>query len=482
MTDKKKITNATINLDATAEGHRLEDATPEEKAELAATCKQFADTVTELHRATLKEIVQPIFDMLQNEDFQTLLKDAEARENVLRPFIESVLQDPKNQNKYKGITAAQVLENLDIMGRVINPEELTAEILKRAQKTKRAAEAREIQRAGQKNAKPKTSPAFHYARRDKETKLSTTKLTQCFFDPFPNLTPDNGQLKMPIDYFSKDAEKTVVLDASFSIDYAFLEEHGITEINLDYGYGYFVMSILDQLRVEGNRQTTPTQILKRMGIPASTKEIEKLIITLLTGLAITTTINNKRVLDAWGIDTKNYQEIISRVMPISIDNNISRFDGNLSKITINIENVSPFYRVSAPLKHLASWDNKLFLLYEGRKTTKYWRVMRYLAQQIAWMRNDKSTERSNKLKLETIYDYVGDRNTHQKNATKALVWDLLQKCFAPLHYIDGNNTIEEPATGDYIIKPISNEQREKLLLKEQQKNKDEKLLNGKNQK
>ena len=439
--------------------------------------------LTEEEKRLLFEAVNSVLSVIQAPEYQELLKDAEERERLLLPFVEKVLTDPKNRRKYKGITAAEVLENMDIMGRIVEPGEISAEILKRAQKQKRAAEAREIQRAGQKDAAPKNGPAFHYAKRDKETKLSTTKLTQCFFDPFPTFEPDNGQLKMPIDYFSKDAEKTVVLDASFSADTKFLEEHGITEVNLDYGYGYFVMSILDQLCIEGNTQTTPTQILKRMGIPASTKEIEKLIITLLTGFAITTTINNKRVLDAWGIETKNYKEIISRVMPISFDNEISRFDGNLSKMTINIENVSPFYRVSEPLKHLASWDNKLFELYEGRKTAKYWRVMRYLVQQIAWMRNDKSMERSNKLKLESIYNYVGDRNTHQKQATKALVWEILQKCFAPLHYIDKTKTIEEPATGSIIIKPISNEQRNKLLLKEQQgKEKEPKRLNGENQK
>ena len=423
--------------------------------------------------AFLKEALQPVLDALLNSDLQELLQDAEARAELLAPYIEEVLQNPK----YKGITAAQVLDNMTLLGKAAEPGDITAEILKRAQKKQRAAEARESQKAGLANVKPSSGRTIHYAPRENETKLSTTKLTQSFFDPFPTFEQVNGQLQLPVDYLT--GKKEAVLTAAFFADNDFLNTYDITEIDLDYGYSYFVVSTLDQMFFEGNTKATPSQLLKRMGIPASQKETEKLVKTLLTGFAVTTIINNKSVLEAWGIDTKNYKEIISRVMPISIDKEISKFDGNLSKMTITIENFSPFYRVSEPLKHLASWDNKLFLLYSGRKTTKYWRVMRYLTKEIAWMRNDKSTERSHKLKLETIYKYVGDTNTHQKNATKALVWELLQNCFAPLHYIDSTKTIEEPATGAILIKPINNEQRNKMLLKEQQ---DAKRLKDKNQK
>lgn len=460
MKDENKKAGAFVNIETEQQG-------PADSTD--AAFEQAADSV----KKSLRELMQPVLDAILSEDFQELLQDAEANAEALTPHIEKVLQNPK----YKGITAAQVLDNINILGKAVNPDDLTAEILKRAQKRRRAEDARRSQKAGLEIAIPGSNRAIHYAPRENETKLSTTKLAASFFDPFPEFEQVDGQLQMPVDYMS--GKKEAVLTATFYADREFLKTYGIHEIDLDYGYGYFVMSTLDQMFYEGNTKVTLSQILKRMGIPASQKEIEKLARTLLTGFAISTIINNKSVLDAWGIDTKNYKEIIGRVMPISIDKEISRFDGNLSKMTITIENASPFYRVSEPLKHLTSWDNKLFELYSGRKTTKYWRVMRYLTKEIAWMRNDKGTERSQKLKLETIYTYVGDKNSHQRQATKALVWELLQSCFAKLHYIDSTKTIEEPATGAIMLKPINNEQRNKILLKEQQ---DAKRLKDKNQK
>ena len=86
--------------------------------------------LTEEEKRLLFEAVNSVLSVIQAPEYQELLKDAEERERLLLPFIEKVLTDPKNRRKYKGITAAEVLENLDVMGRVVNPGEISAEIQK----------------------------------------------------------------------------------------------------------------------------------------------------------------------------------------------------------------------------------------------------------------------------------------------------------------------------------------------------------------
>lgn len=393
---------------------------------------------------------------------------------------EKVLTDPKNKGKYKGITAQDILDNLNVKGELVDPDKQTAEIYKKAQKQKRAADARKVQseKAAEKQSKQQGRP-IHYNRSSKETKLTTTKLSNSFFDPIPDMQQIDGQPAMILPYTPRGSEKCAVLTATFSIDEGKLIMCGIDPdtAQLDYGYDFFAMSALDQLRSENNVDVTLTKILKQMGITPSQKEMLKLYRSLCIGAATGTKVNNKEVLEAWGINTDEWTEVIGNVMPITIENKYRMIDGNLSKIQIHIGDYSPFYRVSQPLGHLSSWDNELFSLYKGKRTPKYWRLMRYLTKEIAWLRNEKGTDRAPILKLESIYDFVGDKTRQQKKVTKETTYQILSECFAPLYYIDGTKTQEDPKTGAIKIHPLTQEQRQKELAKAKQKQ-----LNAENQK
>lgn len=452
MTDKKKITNATIKLDATEKGHRLEDATPEEKAELAAAGKQFADTVTEVHRETLKEIVQPIFDMLQNEDFQNLLKDAEAREKVLMPYIESVLQDPKSKHKYKGITAAQVLENLDIMGRVINPEELTAEILKRAGQRKRAADAREKQTQQQAAAQgldilsPEKIKYYH----GDKLQTTSTKLANEFFSIAPPITEIDGQLTLNTIYTTKGGEDIAVM-SYYNFNEKELNANGITSREFT-DFDYFVAMTCNNLFMEGNKIVSLTKIWHEMGNPKNPnpQQLQALRKSLIKGMTTIITISNIEVLKAWkiDIDSGTYKNIKSPVMPIMLKEEKSRANGNIIVETVYIYALSPFIVVAEPLNQITTWDKAILRLYPGSRSGRYWRVMRYLMREIAWIRNDSS--RAPKITIDHLCASVGDKTRADKQRTLTLTYELLEKVFKPLDYISSYRT--DNKDGGIILK------------------------------
>ena len=341
--------------------------------------------------------------------------------------------------------------------------------LKQAKKIERAEKARESQRAANKDADTKPGKPIHYNKASNDTKLSTTKFTNEFFAPaVPFVRQIDGQLTIPNIAYITSEKKEAVLTATFSINYELLKSFNING-GLDYGYDYFVMSKLDQNFYEGNTEITLTHLLNGLGIPASQAELQKLFESLIKGLATTTIVNNKQVLEAWNIETKNYKEIIGSIMPITIENERKRIDGQLSKMTIKINDYSPFYKVSEPLNQLQSWDNRLFTLYKGRRTPKYWRIMRYLCKEIAWMRNDGGKKkRSKSISLDSVSAFAGDTTRKQKADTKEMTWKILQECFVKCHYIE-KNMIENYRTGAIELEPISNSRREKLLLAEQKK-------------
>ena len=135
----------------------MSDNEPKIIIEQDSNGKKLKDMTYEERTAALAAAFKPVIELLNTpeyvEIFNELLNDAEQREQVLKPYIEIVLQDPKNKRKYKGITVDAILENLDVMGRIVNPNDLTAEILKRADQKRRAAEALQIQKEQRAQAK-----------------------------------------------------------------------------------------------------------------------------------------------------------------------------------------------------------------------------------------------------------------------------------------------------------------------------------------
>ena len=406
---------------------------PEEQA---AYLKQLEDTGREFSNAvkgTLREIVQPIFDMLQNEDFQTLLKDAEAREKVLMPYIDSVLKDPKNKGKYKDITAEQVLDNLDIMGRVINPEEISAEILKRAAQRQRAAEANKANRARTAEQMQKAGEKIKYTPGD-TIKTTSTKLAQDFFSFAPPITEIDGQLTLNTVYKSDKGNDIAVL-SYFNYNEKELTANGITSREFT-DFDYFVAMVCNNLFSEGNKQVSLTKLWHEMGNPKSpnAQQIQELKKSLIKGMTTIINISNREVLEAWKINTDSYTDIKSPVMPVMLKTEHNKANGEIMSETVYIYAISPFILVADPLNQITTWKKEILKLYKGSRTARYWKIMRYLMQTIAWIRNGNGN-RAPKITFKHLFDAVGAKRTEDRNATIKLTEKLLEEAFTPCGYV-----------------------------------------------
>ena len=65
--------------------------------------KKWGELTEEEQKETLKGVDKAVFDLFEKPAFQDLLKDAEERERILLPYIEKVLNEPKNRRRYKGV-------------------------------------------------------------------------------------------------------------------------------------------------------------------------------------------------------------------------------------------------------------------------------------------------------------------------------------------------------------------------------------------
>lgn len=419
MKDENKKAGAFVNIDTEQQGPDVSTG---------AALEQAADSV----KKSLREIMQPVLDALLNDDLQELLQDAETREKVLLPYIENVLIDPRNRKKYAGITAEQVLDNLDVLGRTVNPDDITAEIIKRAQQKKRADEARAKQRERLQKVKPGEKISYIPGA---TLKTTSTNLANEFFSFAPPITEIEGQLTLNTLYSDRSGQDIAVL-SYFNFNEKELNANGITS-RVFTDFDYFVAMVCNNLYLEGNKQVSLTKLWHEMGNPKSPnqKQLQELRKSLIKGMTTIINISNREVLEAWNIDTDSYTDIKSPVMPVILKTERSKANGNIMSETVGIYNISPFILVADPLNQITTWKKDILKLYHGSRTAKYWRVMRYLMQQIAWMRNDK--KRQPVITFRHLFDAVGAKRTEDRNTALKLVDELLRDAFKPCKYISG---------------------------------------------
>ena len=393
--------------------------------------------MTEEEKRLLFEAVNSVLSVIQAPEYQELLKDAEERERILLPFVEKVLKDPKNRRKYKGITAAEVLENMDIMGRVVNPGEISAEILKKAESKKRAQAARDIQKKKQGKAQEQAAQVIRYEQGD-TLQTTGTKLANEFYSIAPPFNEIDGQLTLNTVYANKGGSNIAVY-SWFHFNEGELKQYGITRRNFT-DYDYFVAMVCNNLFLENNRQVSLTKIWREMGNTKTPnpRQLQELREALILGATTILHINNKEVLDAWKAETETYSDIVSPVIPAQLKTDYFRANGNIANETIIINGISPFIIVADPLNQIQTWDKQILKLYQGSRSGRYWRVMHYLMREIAWIRND--TARSNKITIDHLCAAVGDKTRADRQRTLKLTYELLDTVFIPLDYISSYKT------------------------------------------
>lgn len=405
------------------------------------------------------------------------LEEEREYKEALRPYILEELKALKNNAAY-GLSIDDILALYSqCEGSAARIEEeiqagnIAAPVLKKAinakkkaEKQARAEEARKAQRQEASKKAGSIPGAIHYAARENEIKIMTTKAARDLCDPMPAFNADESGnyiittdkdgykwLTGRIDYSAKGKPNAFVTVA-FSPNY----------LDLDiYGYDFFLMSLLDHLLLEGNDEVTLTHILKRLGITPSQSELEKLYKHLILGSRISTIFDNRDLAEKWNIEDPEYKNIKRQLYYIAIEESRRKIDGNISRLTVKIFAVSPFFAVGAPLNQFSNWNDELLMLYTGKRTPKYWRLMRYLIREIGYMR---SGGRNNTiLNIKNIYQYVGDKNGHDYKSTRDTVYKILQECFGGCNYIDYSKTITDNKTGNITLTLIDDARRKKLL-------------------
>jgi len=279
-------------------------------------------------------------------------------------------------------------------------------------------------------------PAIHYINSN-EFRTVTDKLANVFFAFNAPIGGDyvNGQRTMiPLKYEGKKSKKEITLFYDYVFNEDIIKAFGLQKRFDDYDF--FVMSTLDNLKYEGNEVVSLTKIWHEMGNTGTpgAKHLTELTNSLRKGLSTTITVDDKQVKEAWGQDVSKYHELISPAMPVQILTEKFTANGNTAAGMVKINSFSPFFLVAQPLGHFGAWNKDILRLYGGRRTKRYYAVMHYLIREIGWMLNDKS-KRNNKLALQSLYSYAGDKTPRAKQLTKNIAYRLLDEVFIPTGYI-----------------------------------------------
>ena len=270
-----------------------------------------------------------------------------------------------------------------------------------------------------------------------EFKASTTKTTRAFFSP-TLFSRDNvdGQIQIvPIGYGQNDIAPFVTV--SYQSNKELLQKkYGIT--NFDFsGFDFFLSTLLDNMKENDTREVTFSKIFKELyNREPNSHDMEEIEKYIAKGFYTDVTINLEQLAEAWSVPIK--KEIHSHALNVkfeTVTNKEELINGGLSVQHIGdaekviITDYSPFYELSEAIKQYATWDRNLLKYYKGTRTQRYFNLLFYLLGQIAWLRGGGNIERADKLKMDSIYKYMKDRNSKEKGRTFELTKKLLDDVF-----------------------------------------------------
>jgi len=401
--------------------------------EIARQIEEMARVILEFDTEKIqKAFTLPIAGIIQGdlirEITETMLAAAIEDYKSLEPFI---LEELNKAGKDAEALATIYRESIDENGE-IRPESPFFEILQRA-------------RAERDKEEPRQLPTVQY-KGGQKLKVSTDKLTTTFFGigapTKKNLA--KGLMKGQITFeqlrnagnavkYERDGDAELSLFYDFLPDEKTLKKYGIPEDFTDFDF--FVMTIIDNLHAEGNDIVTVSKVCKEIGLKdAGGPQVKKVMLSLMKGLSTTVTINITDLKREWGINISGEKEslIISPAIPVMIDADQYNVNGKFSDGCIKITEFSPFYRISAAIKggRFSTWPKEILQLYQGRRTDRYYSVMRYLLREIGWLKAPHST-RNNKLTYSDLYENTGDRTTRAKQLTEDMLHTLLDDVFIP---------------------------------------------------
>lgn len=339
----------------------------------------------------------------------------------LSPYLERELKKPK----YEGKTIEDLINTADADNDGIpTAESLFMSALAAARTARDAAEERKLlQQVTYKNST--------------EIKTVTDKFAGLFFSlaaPSPQEI-DGQRAFIPVSYEKAGAKKEITLLYDFSFNENVIKQFGLSRKFDDQAF--FVAAVVDNLLDEGNRLVSLSKIWHELGNEGSpsTDDLSKLLDILRLGGSTMLTADVSQVIDAWNDkDDGLERDLFTPVIPVQIIGEKFVATGKIANALINITGHTPFYLIAYHLNHYTTWDKRILRGYKGRRTKRFYSVLRFLVTQIGWMRNANS-KRGNKILYESLYAHTGDRGTRAQQLSRDMMYRLLDEAFIPTGYI-----------------------------------------------
>lgn len=423
-------------------------------AEAAPTAAAAAAEITAAARAALRGVINFLESdsykaikssiALLNEYWQThreeiaAIAEAVTEAHSLAPFLEAEIEaDPD----LAGMTLTEAFTvGFDDDGNVIDSPFRAA--IERAMQKRANFEA--LEQAEEELLK------IHYEPTTQLT-TTTTRLANVFYAlsaPKPKGEIEGQRQMTAVMYEGKKSKIEIPLLYDYSYNEDTLEKYGLDKQFSDFEF--LVAMVCDNLLEAGNDTFTLNKIFTELGgrSNATNEQLTPILKAILKGMSTMMHIDDYEVLKAWNkAPDAKYHEFISPVIPAIIGNERFIANGKLANGYVKMTDHTPFWRVAAPLGQVTSWDKEILRLYTGKKTPRYWSVLRYLMTQIAWMRKGK---RSHKILYSTLYSYTGDKTTRAQQLARDMMYRLLDEVFIPAEYVAAYKEEATPNPGVVI--------------------------------
>ena len=405
----------------------------EDLAKASVTTRQALFALKELIEAGRLEIegeegLALIEEWIQQND------EAPERGSKIAPFIADELETLRRRPGYENITLYELY-----LQTIRPPEDGGDEFTDLLSRAEAHAEAAGIASLEVIKA---TAPAIKY-KPGYDLHAPTDKFADVFFSidaPAPRNSVD-GQIsfaQFPTEPIKKDgiplryegkgnkAKKDITLYYDYFYNDKMLQQYNIEREATDYDY--FVTLAADNLFREGNTKVSFTKFWHEMGNTGSPspEQLKIQLNAIIKGMATTVCIEGTEVREAWKKDGKALH-IISPALPVKIGYEQMQVGGNITDGIIEILSYSPFNTLAQLTGHESKWPKEILSAYKGRRTPRYYSVLRYLIREIGWMIHGGRA--NNNILYTTLYRETGSTTKESKRLTKTMFFRLLDEVF-----------------------------------------------------
>lgn len=373
---------------------------------------------------SLGKFMQWFIDEQTGESWRAIIENLKPVSDLVNEIYENreQLDEELKKDFYDGRTVDDYLDNYTASKLLILSRDEDSDLYKALQATRAARAA-----AGKRTRYTEKTDLV----------LSTDKSSNLFFSLLapPSKGSVNGQRQMaippadliPLKYEGAKSKKEITFYYDYVFNNELLEKLGIKGEMTEQDF--FVAAILDNMFLAGDRETSLGKIYNELTGKwnPNTRDLDELEKILQRGISTIIYIDDNEVQTAWNKNQKEVNYIFSPVMPAQLVTTRNA-SGEIQRNRVIINGLSPLFAFSQSIDHITTWPKRVLTAYTGKRTPRYYRILKYLMGEIAWIRNPNS-KRSNKITYKELYLHDGAKTTAAKKAARAMMERILDEVF-----------------------------------------------------